>query len=122
FIAPGMAFVARRALAPALEQSLDRLAALAASPPPGLPPPPVRDLDDTPDALLALREEAEAIAAAQRALASRLLHQGDDRGHFARVYQYVTEDLTAMIDNERFDHPGWVLRLLPVFHRFYEHN
>jgi hypothetical protein len=122
FLAPGMSFVAKRALLPELNKSLDRLVALAAAPPKGQPLPPTRALDDGPEALLALREDAETIAQAQRALADRLLHHGDDRGHFARVYQYVTEDMAAMVDNERFDHPGWVLRLVPIFHRFYEHN
>src|SRR5438105_1915145 len=55
-------------------------------------------------------------------IVERLLHQGDDRGHFARVLQHVTEDLGALVDNERFDHPGWILRLVPILHRAYEDN
>src|SRR5262245_23195186 len=81
FIAPGMAWLVRRTLRPALEHSLDRLVEIAAAPPRGLPPPPARDLGESSDALFALRDEAEHIAAAQRALADRLLHHGDDRGH-----------------------------------------
>ncbi|HTJ42831.1 MAG TPA: DUF5995 family protein [Kofleriaceae bacterium] len=120
FVAPGMAWVMKKTIAPELDASLDRLVSLAADPPNGLPPPPARALDDSHDVLLALHDEADRIIGAQRAIADRLLHRGDDRGHFARALQYVTEDLTAMVANERFDHPGWVLRLIPIVHRFYE--
>jgi hypothetical protein len=122
FVAPGLAWIAHRSIAPELEASLDRLALLAASPPVGLPPPPVRALDDPHDVLLALHDDADRVAAAQRAQADRMLHHGDDRGHFARVLQYVTEELTAMVANERFDHPGWILRLIPIAHRLYADN
>jgi len=124
FLAPGMALFAGRSLGRELDRSLDRLVAIAGERKPVVarPPPPTRDLDDSWEALAALRDQAEAVLAAQRDLADHLLLRGDDRGHFARVYQYVTESLAIATDNERFDHPGWVLRLIPVFHRLYEQN
>jgi uncharacterized protein YndB with AHSA1/START domain len=124
FFAPGLAWVAERTLGRELERSLDRLVAVAGdrAPVAARPPPPARDLADPWETVAALRDEVDAVIAAQRDLADRLLLRGDDRGHFARVYQYVTESLATAADNERFAHTGWLLRLVPVFHRFYEQN
>jgi hypothetical protein len=114
FLAPGVAWIVQRTIAPELEASLDRLVALAATPPAGLPLPPARALDDGGDALAALHDDGDRAVATLRGHADRLLHRGDDRGHFTRVLQHVVEDLLAMVANERFDHPGWVLRLIPA--------
>jgi hypothetical protein len=120
FVAPGLAWIVHRTIAPELDASLDRLVGLASSPPNGLPLPPARALDDGADALAALHDDADRAAEALRGHADRLLRRGDDRGHFARVLQHVVEDLLAMIANERFDHPGWVLRLIPALCGPYE--
>jgi uncharacterized protein YndB with AHSA1/START domain len=102
-----------------LDASLDRLAAILSAPDDDAPAlPPRRGLDEAA-ALPALVTAAEAIAAEQGALADRLLAAGDDRGWFARTYRYVTEAQLAACAAGSFAHPAWVLRLVPVFHRWY---
>ena len=122
FFAPGLAWIVQRTIGPELQASLDRLVSIAAAPPAGLPLPPPRALDDGSDVLLALHDDGDRTASALRAHADRLLHRGDDRGHFARVLQHVVDDLLAMIANERLDHPGWALRLIPAMCAPYEES
>lgn len=122
FHVPGLGLGIERGLRRELERSLDRLVPLAADPPAGVPLPPPRALDETIEALASLRDQVEAIGLSQRAIADRLLAQDDDRGHFARVYEYVTDGIAAAADDDRFDHPGWLLRLVPVFHGLYAAN
>ena len=102
-----------------LARSLNRLAAID-EPVYGAPPAP-RAIDEA-DTLPALRAAAVRVAHGQGELADELLAAGDPRGHFARVYQYVTEGLLAAVDAGRFDHPGWVLRLIPVFDGYFTDN
>ncbi|MCC6648668.1 MAG: SRPBCC family protein [Polyangiaceae bacterium] len=73
-----------------------------------------------PDDLAPLRAAAEATLADQRALVEELA--GDRKRWFAQVYEYVTEGLLALVDAGGARHPGWVLRLIPVFHRYYVDN
>jgi hypothetical protein len=106
-----------------LNRSLNRLAQLD-----GDGAVPAGMTDASPDfahelpQLPALRDDAAAVVAAQAVLADELLAAGDPRGHFARVYQYVTEGLLAAVEEGRFDHPGWVLRLIPVFDAYFTGN
>ena len=106
-----------------LNRSLDRLRDLD-----GDGAPAAGLTDASPDfahevpQLPALRAVGVGVAASQEALADELLAAGDPRGHFARVYQYVTEGLLAAVDEGRFDHPGWVLRLVPVFDGYFTGN
>jgi hypothetical protein len=122
FAVPGLAWIVESGLKRGLTTSLDRLVALAAVPPAGAPPPPARELDETAEGLAVLRDRVDAITASQHAIADRLLADDDDRGHFARVYEYVTEGIVIAADDDRFDHPGWILRLVPVFHQLYAAN
>jgi hypothetical protein len=102
-----------------LNRSLNRLAAIE-EPVDGCEPPH-REFDEALE-LPALRSTAEEVARTQGLLADELLAAGDPRGYFARVYQFVTEGLIAAVDAERFDHPGWVLRLIPVFDQYFTDN
>ncbi|MCE9574021.1 MAG: SRPBCC family protein [Deltaproteobacteria bacterium] len=124
FLVPGLGLVVERSLKRGLDTSLDRLVKIASAPlvfaP--MPPPPTRDLDESIEALASLRDGVDAITASQRAIADRLLGDDDDRGHFTRVYEYVTEGITIAADDDRFDHPGWILRLVPVFHGMFATN
>ncbi len=107
-----------------LRRSLDRLAAIDELDPAsaGLSvEPPLRDIDADTD-LPALHAQAVEVATRQSMLADELLLAGDPRGHFARVYQYVTEGLLAAVDEDRFDHPAWVLRLIPAFDGYFTDN
>ena len=120
---PGIERVAAARLRPGLAASLDRLVVcLAADAGAGAPPPPPRSLDETDDTLARLAATATACAAEQRRLADELLAAADDRGWFARVYQYVTEQMLADATGGRFAHPAWLLRLIPTFHRLYVDN
>lgn len=129
---PGLERMAALRLRPALEASLDRLvarlangagggAAAGAAGAAGTTLPPVRALDESAE-LPALRAAAAPCAAEQSRLAGELLAAGDDRGWFARVYQYVTERMLADEAAGRFSHPAWLLRLIPPFHRLYVEN
>lgn len=69
--------------------------------------------------IASLEANAAQILSAQRALADSLV--GDPKYWFSRVYQYVTEEQLGFV-RERATHRAWVLRLLPVFHRFYVSN
>lgn len=121
FVAPGMAPFAERVLAPRIEEGLDALARRLRRPVAGRPPPPARNMDEL-DMLPGLFAAAEAVAEEQRALADRLAARDDDRQWFARVYQHVTLLLIAACRAGRFQHPAWVLRMIPRFHRYYVDN
>ncbi len=82
---------------------------------------PDRDVDDSAD-LASLYAGAEAIRDEQRVLADRLAARNDPKQWFARVYQFVTEELIDCCRQGRFTHPGWVLRLIPRFHHYYRVN
>ena len=115
--------VIRRLLVPELERSLDRLVAIAPSVTGVLATalPAARAIDRDVD-VARLARDAKATAAAQGDLADELLAGGDPRGHFARVYQYVTEGQVDLVERAAFDHPAWVLRLIPVFDRYFTDN
>lgn len=102
-----------------LNRSLHRLARIT-EPVGGAAPPP-RELEESVD-LPVLRAVAEQVAHEQGVLADDLLAAGDPRGHFARVYQFVTEGMISAVDAGRFDHPCWVLRLIPLFDRYFTDN
>ncbi|MEO6772615.1 MAG: DUF5995 family protein [Kofleriaceae bacterium] len=112
--------VMRALLTGDLERSLDRLIEIAPTSIAGALPP-ARTIDPGVD-LLALRRAARAVAAHQGDFADELDRAGDPRGSFARVYQYVTEGLIDLADAGTFDHPAWLLRLLPVFDQFFTDN
>jgi hypothetical protein len=118
-VAPGVGALAKRLLSRELGQSLDALVRVAESA--DLrehPPPPTRHLDES-SALPALYDTAEAILAEQRELADALLGRGDPRGWFTRSYEHVTTLQIRECRRGSFMHPAWVLRLVPVFHRYY---
>ncbi len=85
-------------------------------------PEPAREIappfEDDAD-IASLESDAARILSTQRALADSL--EGDPKYWFSRVYQYVTEEQLRFV-RERATHRAWVLRLLPVFHRFYVSN
>ncbi|MEO6887219.1 MAG: DUF5995 family protein [Jatrophihabitantaceae bacterium] len=103
-----------------LNRSLTRLAAIE-QPVNGHEPLP-RELASDQLEMPALRAVAEEVARRQGALADELLAVDDPRGYFARVYQFVTEGMLAAVDADRFDHPGWVLRLIPLFDAYFTAN
>ncbi len=119
FVAPFAGPVAKQLLTRELGRSLDALAALARdAEPSSLGMPPRRDLEEE-RGLDSLYEEAERVLEEQRALADELLDAGDPRGWFTRSYQHVTTLQLRECRRGRFSHPSWVLRLVPVFHRYY---
>jgi len=119
FVAPGIGVLAKRMLVRELGESLDILARLAPdAEPSALAPPPRRHIDDR-SALPVLYAAAEEIRAEQRALADELLGRNDPRGWFTRSYEHVTALQVRECRRGRFTHPAWVLRLVPVFHRYY---
>ena len=109
--------VIRRLLVRELTRSLDRLVAIAPTTRSGaLPPHRTSDADAE---LPALRRAALAVAAGQGDLADELAARQDARAAFARVYHHVTRAIAAAVAADRFDHPGWVYRLVPVFDRYF---
>jgi hypothetical protein len=120
--APPLEWIAKAALRPSLERSLDAMVRVAIEGVPDRAPPPLRDLRDEGAAAREVRASAEACLAVQRARADALLSQGDDRGWFARVYEHVTDGQLRAVDEGRFDHPAWVLRLVVAFHALWEDN
>ena len=108
-----------RSMARQVGYSVDLIAGVA--PPQESPPPPAhargaaRDLAD-------LRAAAELTLAAQRGIADRLASEGDPKQWFARVYEYVTDEMIGACAGRgtaTLDHPEWVLSLIPVFDRYY---
>ena len=123
FPLPGLSLAMRAMVLPQLEESVDRLADLAArgltdTHGPYAPAPDVRD----EGAVEGLLREAEAILDAQRALSQRLEAQGDPRHWFARVCAFVTACQIDAVRAHTVTHRAWVLRLIPVFHRYYADN
>lgn len=98
---------------------------------------PVRPGSPAFDALLA---DAQESLRDQRVLADELAAADDPKQWFARVYQYVTEEMISAASGSAhsasmssaadssssrvmaLDHPDWVLALIPVFHEYYERN
>jgi hypothetical protein len=109
--------VMRALLVRELERSLDRLVAVAPATR-ATPLPPPRTLDTTAD-VPALRRAALAVAAGQGDLADALAAAGDPRAAFARVYHHVTTASVAAAHTDRFEHPAWIYRLVPVFDDFF---
>ncbi|GAB17366.1 hypothetical protein GOEFS_028_00300 [Gordonia effusa NBRC 100432] len=111
-------------------ESLDRCAALAVA--------PEQDTDTeettatsarvsaTVDELNRLRANAFGALAEQRAIADRLAATNDPKRWFARVYQYVTEEMieaaTSGSNTLTLDNPDWVLALIPEFHEYFTRN
>lgn len=107
---------AARLIESQLRASLAKLAEIVR----GAPASPIATRPSPFDELPPLRRAADAILTEQRALVAEL---GDDRKRwFARVYQYVTEGQLALLDAGGVRHAGWVLRLVPEFHRYYADN
>ncbi|MFW0790562.1 DUF5995 family protein [Gordonia sp. CPCC 205333] len=72
-----------------------------------------------------LRANAIDSLTEQRSIADRLADTNDPKQWFARVYQYVTEEMIrAAIGPKQLplDNPDWVLALIPEFHRYYTRN
>ena len=115
FFLPGESLAAR-VIEAQLARSLRKLAEVAR----GATPRVVPSRGYPRPALAPLREAADGILDAQRALASSL--KNDRKVWFARVYQYVTEGQLALIDAGGVAHPDWVLRLIPAFHAYYGGN
>lgn len=115
---------ARQVLHPQLEESLDALVRIlsreSGTPSSDRAAPPARVLDASANSSLV--ETARQCAREQAQLADRLLDKGDAIGWFARIYEYVTQGLTGAALNGTFEHSGWVLRLIPVFHEYYMRN
>ncbi|MFT3715853.1 MAG: DUF5995 family protein [Gordonia sp. (in: high G+C Gram-positive bacteria)] len=88
---------------------------------------PPRSLSLSKGDLAALHTAAEASLAEQRRIGDELAADDDPKQWFARVYQYVTEEMIAVADGRRsrgaqddaLDHPDWVLALIPVFHDYF---
>ena len=114
---PGIGFLVGRALERELTASLAELARIAE---PIAPATCQRPMYDEPDS--EHWEKAEEVLEVQRALADRLEREGDPRRWFSRVYQFVTENQLAFARQRKTMHVAWVLRLLPVFHRYYADN
>lgn len=113
----GIDQVAGRMLTPALEASLK---ALAERIHPIEPARPMRVFYDEPDH--DLWSVAERVLLEQRALADRLERDRDPKRHFSRVYEFVTEAQLGWARARSTLHVAWVLRLIPVFHRYYVQN
>jgi hypothetical protein len=104
-----------------LTTSLDRLVMVAQTTVLAGEHPPQRAIDRGFD-LGQLRRAAGEIAVHQANLAAELEGRDDPRHFFARVYRFVTEGLLAAVDAGTFDHPAWVMRLLPVFDAYFTAN
>lgn len=118
FPVPGIEAVTRASVVPQLEESVTRLASVARGAAEVEVAPYVAFEDDTGT----LDAEAEAICEDQRALAARLEAAGDPRHWFARVYSLVTRCQLDAARSGSVTHRAWVLRLIPVFHRYYVDN
>ena len=73
-----------------------------------------------------LAAAARRSLAEQRSVADALAADDDPKRWFARVYQYVTEEMiTHATDPEsplRLENRDWVLALIPVFHEYFATN
>ena len=110
----------RHRLEPELRSGLDSLARLASSAMPG-DLPPSRRVDETVD-LRSLYREAGAVLDDQRHIVYELMAAGDPKAWLARVHADVTSLQLDACRKGVFRHPGWVLRLIPRFHRYYVFN
>lgn len=118
--------VAARTIGRQVGESLDALARIvvdAPAPQPDSIPPTDAPVRTGPEETASLLAAAEESLAAQRATADRLAAAGDNKQWFARVYQYVTEEMmrTARTGGE-LANPDWVLALIPVFHDYFARN
>ena len=102
-----------------LRKSLDKMEKLAGS---GLSATTAVAREVSAPVTRELLQHAEEIRAEQEARADELAAAGDPRVWFTRVYQYVTTEQIRASTMGEFEHPGWVLRLVPVFHRYYVEN
>lgn len=118
FPLPGLEVVTRASVVPQLEESVARLADVAR----GLGEVEVVPHAPFEDDVGDLAREAEVILDAQRALARRLEDAKDPRHWFARMYAFVTECQLEATRDGRVGHRAWVLRLIPLFHRYYVDN
>ncbi|NLG45261.1 SRPBCC family protein [Gordonia sp. (in: high G+C Gram-positive bacteria)] len=92
---------------------------------PGLSPAPDH-VPVTADRLQALAAAAHVSLVEQRAIAEELADEDDPKQWFARVYQYVTEEMIdAASDPESpltLTNRDWVLALIPTFHEYFIDN
>lgn len=117
---PGAEAFVRRTLGPQLEASLDRLATVVdtvVDETAGSSEPQPRDFRDDRDP--AVVDAAYDTAQRLRVLADQMHARNDARHWFTRVYQYVTEAMTAACARGEVAHPTWALRLIPRFHDLY---
>lgn len=80
--------------------------------------PPRRRLDERAD-LGRLYAEADAVLSEQRRLADELARARDPKAWFTRAFEYVSELQIEACRDGRFEHPAWVLRLVPRFHQHF---
>lgn len=120
FPVPGMAQAAAAMLWPELRKSLRKLAAEAN----GAKAWSYRQdaYRSDPSILPGLYAAAQAIYDEQKALADELGAKDDPKKWFARVYQLVTELQIEACREGVFEHPDWVLRMVPRFHHYYIKN
>jgi uncharacterized protein YndB with AHSA1/START domain len=123
FTRPGVGFAAKRFLERELARSLDRMIEVAHDGVSATNAPPRRDLSELDSRLVeGLYADAERARDDQRALADQLLGAGDPRGWFARAYEHVTDLQLDACRRGDFEHPSWVLHLVPRFHFYYVTN
>jgi hypothetical protein len=118
-IASPLGFGASRMLEGQMRTSLDALASVLGGLADEVDPGVSHAFEDDDAAVPSLLAQADRILGEQRTLADSL--RDDPKYWFSRVYQYVTEEQIAFV-RTRATHRAWVLRLLPVFHRFYVMN
>ncbi|GED99243.1 SRPBCC family protein [Gordonia crocea] len=136
-ISPPLSHLLCRIIRTQVDESLDLLAEQASSarlddePAPPLPMGTRHPVGSAGfEQLLA---DAQESLRTQRALADELADDDDPKQWFARVYQYVTEEMITAASGIThgaapkcppiaLDNPDWVLALIPVFHEYYERN
>lgn len=124
-LAGGLSRPVARTIAKQVGASLDALAAIAPGEPPSDDPGPPADRPAAPSwsELSALRSRACDCLDAQTGIADRLAADDDPKQWFARVYQYVTQEMIAVADRAgALRNPDWVLALIPVFHQYFAAN
>lgn len=123
---PGAAHLLSRIIRGQVGESLDQLAGLVEQVPLDESAPATPQVGSmTPPDMAALFEDADESLATQRSIADHLAGTDDPKQWFARVYQYVTEEMIAAARNPAtlgLAHPDWVLSLIPTFHDYYEFN
>ncbi|AVL99863.1 MxaD family protein [Gordonia iterans] len=124
-LAGGVSGVVARSIGRQVGASLDRLERLADSAVLDAAAGPPRDRPAHPDRaeLAALRRAALVPLSEQTAIADALAAADDPKQWFARVYQYVTQEMIAVADRPgALRNPDWVLALIPVFHEYFTRN